>query len=55
MLNARMIVIGGVDYEILGERSFGELERVEITLRRPRGRRMYHAVRYEDGSVSEVV
>lgn len=49
-----MITIDGVTYEIISENKFSELDRVEISLRRPKGKRVYHAVRYEDGSVSSV-
>ena len=51
-----MITIKGITYEILGEAKLsGFVNRVEITLRRPSGKRTYHAVRYEDGSISEAV
>ncbi len=48
--------LGGITYEVIGEQKIAGFEtRFEITLRRPNGKRIYHAVRYEDGSVSEVV
>ncbi|MDW9528103.1 hypothetical protein RWE87_05080 [Sinorhizobium meliloti] len=51
-----MINLDGVTYEILGEKKIaGFSSRVEIMLRRPRGKRVYHAVRYEDGSISSAV
>jgi hypothetical protein len=50
------MTISGITYEVIGERNIaGFSNRVEITLRRPNGKRTYHVVRYEDGSVSEVV
>jgi hypothetical protein len=51
-----MIKINNVTYEVLGQVKIAGFEnRVEITLRRPNGKRTYHAVRYEDGSISEAV
>jgi len=48
--------ISGIFYEVIGEQKIAGFEtRFEITLRRPNGKRVYHAVRYEDGSVSEAV
>ena len=52
---AKKIVIGGVTYEVLEEKSFGIPNRTELSLRRPKGKRTFHAVRYEDGSISEAV
>lgn len=48
--------INGITYEVLGEREIGGRPgRVEVILRRPNGKRLYHAVRYENGTVSGVV
>ena len=53
---AKQIEINGTTYEVLGQTKVaGFSDRFEITLRRPRGKRIYHAVRYEDGSISEAV
>jgi len=50
------MTIGGIFCEVIGETKISDFEgRFEITLRRPNGKRTYHAVRYEDGSVSEAV
>lgn len=50
------IVIGGVKYEIVRTKEFehGGCVRTAMFLRRPAGKRIYHAVRYENGAVSEV-
>ncbi|MGC4393744.1 hypothetical protein [Agrobacterium sp. M50-1] len=48
--------INGIFYEVVGEQKISGFDnRFEIRLRRPNGKRTYHAVRYEDGSVSEAV
>lgn len=48
--------INGTNYIVLAEVPVkGFSGRVEITLRKPRGKRSYHAIRYEDGSFSSVV
>lgn len=49
------IIINGVKYEILGKKHFGVFGRYELTLKKLNGKRLYHAVRYEDGSISEAV
>lgn len=57
------IVIDGVKYEILKEKDFvltpdhlsslsGPVTRTNLYLKRPRGKRTYLAVRYENGLVS---
>lgn len=52
----RRMTINGKTYEVLAERKVpGFINRFEITLRLPRGKRKYHVVRYEDGSFSGVV
>lgn len=50
------IRIGGVQYEIVRTREFkhGSDTRTAIFLRRPAGKRIYHAVLYENGAVSGV-
>lgn len=51
-----MITLNGITYEITGQvKIYGFSNRFEISLRRPHGKRTYHAVRYEDGSLSKVV
>lgn len=51
-----MIMINNITYEVLGQVKISGFDnRFEITLRRPNGKRKYHAVRYEDGSMSEAV
>ncbi len=51
------MIIGGITYEVVAVAQFlhNGARREEITLRRPNGKRAYHAVRYEDGSLSEAV
>ncbi len=51
------MIISGITYEVIAEKAFafGATVRTEITLRRPKGKRIYHVVRYEDGSISEAV
>lgn len=50
------MTIDGINYEVISETALaGFANRVEIKLRRLNGRRFYHAVRYEDGSLSGVV
>lgn len=49
--------INGKQYIVLGEKKFshkGNL-RTEISLKLPRGKKIYYVVVYEDGSMSEVV
>jgi hypothetical protein len=48
------IKIGGVEYEIVRTREFQHdgVVRTAMFLRRPAGKRIYHAVRYENGAVS---
>ena len=48
------MTINGTTYEVLGEKKFSEMARTEITLRKPRGKKLYYVVRYEDGSFSPV-
>ena len=50
------IKIGGVGYEIVRTREFQHdgVVRTAMFLRRPAGKRIYHAVRYENGAVSDV-
>lgn len=50
------IKLGGVEYVIVRTREFdhGGAVRTAMFLRRPSGKRIYHAVRYENGSVSSV-
>lgn len=60
------IVIDGIKYEVLREKDFvltpaelsslkGPVTRTTLYLKRPRGKRTYHAVRYESGRISSVV
>lgn len=52
----RQMTINGKTYEVLAERKVpGFTNRFEVVLRLPRGKRTYHVVRYEDGSLSGVV
>lgn len=63
--NPNMVVIDGVKYEVLFEREFTlstadmplrqPATRVSLYLKRPRGKRTYHAVHYENGKYSSVV
>lgn len=50
------IKIGGVEYKIVRTREFKHDGRVRTAmfLRRPSGKQIYHAVRYENGAVSSV-
>jgi hypothetical protein len=60
------IIIDGIKYEILREKDFvltskevsslkHPVTRTTLYLKRPRGKRTYHAVRYENGTISSVV
>ena len=50
------MIISGIKYEIIKETAIsGFPGRTEITLRRPKGKRLYHAVKYENGTISEAV
>jgi hypothetical protein len=57
------VTIEGITYQILNEKDFvvtpdmvgwckAPVTRQGLTLKRPRGTRYYHAVRYEDGRYS---
>lgn len=48
------MIINGTKYEVISEKKFSDLNRTEITLRKPNGKRLYHVVRYEDGTLSSV-
>lgn len=48
------MTINGQDYIIISENNFMP-GRVEFKLRKPNGKRFYHVVRYEDGTMSGVV
>lgn len=52
---ANQVQINGITYNLIQEKPFGVFGRTEMTLRRPNGNRAYHAIRYEDGSLSEAV
>lgn len=49
------MTINGNHYLVLGEKKIDGMDRLEITLRKPNGKKLYHVVRYEDGSISGVV
>ena len=50
------MTINGTKYEIISQKQICGFEnRFEICLRKPKGKRFYHVVRYEDGSISGVV
>lgn len=51
------VTIRGVYYLVESERPYEYQghKRTEYTLRRPKGRRSYYAVRYENGTLSDVV
>ena len=48
------INISGITYNVIGSKAIGN-GRTELSLRRPAGRRVYFAVVYENGAVSEAV
>lgn len=51
------IEINGIKYTVLGQREFthnGE-KRIELSMQRPNGRKIYHAVVYKNGTVSEAI
>jgi hypothetical protein len=48
------INISGIAYNVIGSKSMGN-GRTELTLKRPAGRRVYFAVVYENGAISEAV
>jgi hypothetical protein len=58
--------IDGITYDVVGTSTFTvgpkenssmtrTVERISYTLKRPRGRRLYHAVQYENGTFSSAV
>lgn len=62
-LTTPTIVIDGVKYEVLKEKDFvltpanlpslkGPVTRTSLYLKRPRGKKVYLAVRYENGRIS---
>lgn len=53
----KQIEISGVTYIILGQREFSRkgAQRTELSLRKPNGRKVFHAIVYENGAVSEAV
>lgn len=48
------IEISGITYNVIGSKAIGS-GRIELSMKRPNGRRVYFAVVYENGAVSEVV
>lgn len=48
------ITISGITYNIIGTKTI-RAGRTELKLQRPAGRRVYFAVVYENGAVSEAV
>lgn len=52
----KTMTIDGITYEIISEKQIAGFDnRVEFCLRRPRGKRLYYAVRYENGEISGAV
>jgi len=53
--NVRMVTIRGVRYEILDEREClnKKNDRTILELKRPKGKRIYHAARFKNGGVTQ--
>jgi hypothetical protein len=53
----KTLTLDGITYAVLSEKpyEYNGYKRVSITLKRPRGRRTYVAIRYENGCYSSVV
>lgn len=65
MTTATILDLDGITYDVISTKTFTvgpeqnssmtrTVERVSYTLKRPRGRRFYHAVQYENGAFSSV-
>lgn len=61
---AKTVVIDGVTYIVVREKEFTlgaregfakQVTRTALTLKRPRGKRFYEAVRYENGRLSSAI
>lgn len=66
MTSTATLDLEGITYDVIATKTFTvgprenssmtrTVERVSYTLKRPRGRRLYHAVQYENGSFSSAV
>ncbi len=53
----KSLTLGGIKYEVVAEKpyEYQGKNRVAITMKRPRGKRFYHVIRYETGFYSGVV
>lgn len=50
-----IINIDGQDFVLISTKDFGVNGRIELKLRKPKGRKFFFAVVYEDGSISSAV